>query len=72
MPRRKRSLKKPKKVVSSKFCSIPKNCIDKERFELITTWVAGIVKDSVHSEPEIESNDSEDDEENFDIEALQV
>lgn len=72
MPRRKRSSKKPNRVVSSKFRSMPKNCIDKERFELITTWVAEIVKDAVYSEPEIESNDSADDEEDFDIDALQV
>ena len=72
MPRRKKSSKKSIRVVSSKLRSVPKNCIDKERFELITTWVAGIVKDGAYSEPEIESNDSEDDEEDFDIDALQV
>lgn len=72
MPRRKRSSKKAAKVVSSKLLSVPKNCIDNERFNLINAWVAGIVKDGQYSEPEIESNDSEDDEQDFDIDALQV
>ena len=72
MPRRKRSTKKPIKAVSSKFHLVPKSCIDKERFDLITTWIGGIVKDNVCSEPEIESNDSEEDDEHFDIEVLQV